>query len=272
MNSKDGQNGRNDKIFPIQRYNICKMAKTIIETLIDTLQDLIDNRLNQNGLLINETIDIPKDNLASWHAAMEFLRRNGIVEYRVVDINEKLYDLSLSPIDEQYDLRCIFTKVDIDRLNEICREYRISRTKPARLAIQRWLENTNKSGTTIIDVGSRLPDKVYDVDLHFEKGSLILNSDFCRLKIPQTGRPADVLNIVAVKGCLNISFGKNAIETKLSKRISDSLPTIFKDNILRHELSNFADIKPKEITVYSKGQLRESELRQIQNKIENYYG
>lgn len=248
------------------------MAKTITETLIDTLQDLIDNKLNQNGLLINETADIPKDNLASWHATMEFLQRNGIVEYRVVDMNEKPYSLSLSPIDEQYNLRCIFTKVDIDRLNEICREYRISRTKPARPTIQRWLKNANRPGTTIIDVGPRASDFVYDVKLHFENNHLVLKSKFYHIKIPQTGRPAEILSIVAIKGCLNITFGKNAIETKLSKRISDSLPTIFKDNILRHELASFADIKPQEITVYSKGQLRESELKQIQNKIENYYG
>lgn len=249
------------------------MAKTITDTLINLLQDLID-KLTYGKLPINEEIEVPNDNLASWYAAMEFLQRSGIIEYHITDIHGQPYNLSLSPIDEQYDLKYIYTSIDIGKLKDICKEYHICYTESSTRKIQRMVNALNRktTGGVVIDMGPRTPDTVYDVNLYFEKDSLILNSDFCHLKIPQTGRPAEILNIVAVKGCLNIAFGKNAIETKLGKRLSDSLPTIFKDNILRHELSGFADIKPKEITVYSKGQLRESELKRIQNKIENYYG
>lgn len=232
------------------------------------------DKLTYEKLPINTVLEIPKDNLASWCAAMEFLRHSGVVEYYVTDMHGKPYSLSLSPMDEQYDLKCVYTSIDIEKLKGICKEYGIRHTESSARKMQRLANALGRKtpGDIIIDIGPRIPDKVYDVDLCFEKGELILKSDFCRLKIPQTGRPAEILSIVAIKGCLNITFGKNAIETKLSKRVSDSLPTIFKDNILRHELASFADIKPQEITVYSKGQLRESELKQIQNKIENYYG
>lgn len=249
------------------------MAKTITDTLIELLQNLID-KLTYEKLPINTALEIPKDNLASWHAAMEFLKHSGVVEYYVTDMHEKSYSLSLSPIDEQYDLQYIYTDINVEKLRDICKEYQVRHTESSVRKMQKMINalNQNTAGSIIIDVGPRIPDKVYDVNLHFEEGCLVLKSDYCCLKIPQTGRPAEILSVVAVKGCLNISFGKNAIETKLGKKISDSLPTIFKDNILRHELSNFADIKPKEITVYSKGQLRESELRQIKDKVENYYG
>ncbi len=249
------------------------MAKTITDTLIELLQNLID-KLTYGKLPINIPIEIPKDNLASWYAVMEFLRRSKVAEYYIVDMHGKPYSLSLSPIDEQYNLKYVYTDINVEKLEDICKEYQVRHTESSAHRMQRMMNTLNRktTGNILINIGPRIPDIIYDVNLHFEKGSLILNSDFCRLKIPQTGRPADVLNIVAAKGCLDIPFGKNAIETKLSKRISDSLPTVFKDNILRHELAIFADIKPQEITVYSKGQLRESELRQIQNKIENYYG
>lgn len=249
------------------------MAKTITDTLIELLQNLID-KLTYEKLPISTVLEIPKDNLASWHAAMEFLRYNGVIEYDVTDTHGKSYNLSLSPIDEQYNLQYIYTDINAEKLKDICKEYQIRHTESSVRRMQKMINALSQktAGSVIIDVGPRVPDKVYDVELHFEKGFLMLKSDYCYLKIPQIGRPAEVLSIVAIKGCLDISFSKNAIETKLGKKISDSLPTIFKDNILRHELSNFADIKPKEITIYSKGQLRESELKQIQDKVENYYG
>lgn len=249
------------------------MAETITNTLIKLLQNLID-RLTYEKLPINELLEVPKDNLASWHAAMEFLRRSGVIEYRVTDMHGRPYNLSLLPIDEQYDLKYVYTNIDTEKLKNICREYQVRCTEPSARKIQRMINTLSRktARSVIIDVGPRIPDRAYEVDLHFEKDCLVLKSDYCYLKIPQIGRPAEVLSIVATKGCLNISFGKNAIETKLGKKISDSLPTIFKDNILRHELSNFADIKPKEITIYSKGQLRESELTHIIDKVENYYG
>lgn len=244
------------------------MTRTIRNTLIETLQDLLD-KVTYGILKPGDKFNVPKDNLASWYAVMEFLKKNGVLQYGVTDKNGKPYTVSLSPIDEQYDLVYTCSDVDIEKLKELCASYSIRPVSQAEQRMRQWLNmpTSQQSAQTIIKVGPQLPDKLYDVELYFEDSSLFVISELGRWEIAQSGRPAEILGIVATKTCLNIPFNKEAISMQLGgKSISDPLTTIFRSNVLCHELVAFADIKSNNITVYSNGQLRESELKKIQEK------
>lgn len=244
------------------------MAQTITDTLIETLQVLLEG-VTCGTLKLGDKLNVPKDNLASWYAAMEFLRKNGVLQYDVTDNNGKPYIVSLSPIDEQYDLVYMYSNIDIENLKELCASYNIHPTNRTKRRMQQWLHTPISQQDTqlLIEVSPHPPDKLYDVELYFEGNSLFVISELGRWEITQSGRPAEILGVVATKACLNVPFSKEAISIQLhGKLISDPLSTIFRDNILRHELAAFADIKPDNMTVYSNSQLRESELKKVQEK------
>lgn len=244
---------------------MAKQIETEIKNILKWLLQDVERKKN----VATTWYRVPNDNLANWYAAMNFLKSFGILGFEVVDNHNNTYTISLVPTDEYAELKYRYTMIDETRLKELCSSYRITIPKKSK-DTHEIIESDPMMEVALFKVFSETSPYIQkDAELFYRQKQnrldLVVDNEIYQIAL-RSGQVTDIVSVSASSDYIDTCVSKGLIEQEIGHTISDPLTTIMKDSIFINELSNFAHIEPKTLTIYHKGRVSVAELQRLRHK------
>lgn len=212
------------------------------------------------------------DNLANWYAAMNFLKTFGVLDFEVVDNHNNTYTIRLIPADEYAELKYRYTVVNETKLKELCLKYNISiptKSTSATGTVGIFESNPTLEIAMLRAFDETSPYIQKDAELIYKpkqgRLDLIVDDEIYQISL-RGGQVTDIISVSASSDYIDTYVSKGLIEQEIGHTMSDPLTTIMKDSIFVNELSNFACIEPRAITIYREGRISIDELQRLRHK------
>lgn len=243
------------------------MARQIEAEVKNILKQLLQ-QIAKKRTIAKIYYKVPSDNLANWYAAMEFLQSINILDFEVVDNHDNPYNIGLVPGDEYMELRYRITTVSEAELKELCSKYNI--VIPKESSHNDCIESNPAMEIAILKAFSDTSPYIQkDGELIYrqkqDRLDLIVDDETYQISL-RSGQVRDIVSVAANSDYVESLVSKGLIEQEIGHAMSDPLTTIMKDSIFMNELSNFAHIEPKAITIYRNGVISEEALQELKHK------
>ncbi len=239
-----------------------------IETEVKNILKQLLQYITEKRTIPGAYYKVPSDNLANWYAAMEFLQSINILDFEVVDNHNNPYSISLVPADEYMELRYRITTVSEAELKELCSKYNIA--IPKESSHNGHIGSNPAMEIAILQaLGDTSPYIQKDGELIYrqkqDRLDLIVDDETYQISL-RSGQVRDIVSVAANSDYIESLVSKGLIEQEIGHTMSDPLTTIMKDSIFMNELSNFAHIEPKVITIYRNGVISKEALQELKHK------